>query len=546
MNTDSEGSLEQKIDLLLDGDLSPAELDELRDALARDVELRGRVRDDLTLSDALTRLGPSGLGRASVYELRWRRRATAAAAAVVLLLTGALGGMLLRDKRGQAAPEEAAEVVPIAAVGALLSAEDEFLEADLGGARVRVLPRGRVRVARTGRHPAVELIAGGLEVRTEDQAEVSVDGFGLARVAGSSQLVLARPASSVDAPYLLVSSWTGDVVLQEGAYEDRVPAGQPHVFDGGGPRLVGEVLRRLADLEGDEALTVLTSSESEELMSSLDRPREALQRRVGELLAENARLEMELGVRLRQDTARKTSLRELLELAAQKAEQEGLDGSHSERSWRRIRVVNTRFRRQHKEVLAAIKDILLADGKSLIRKRLGLWYLSRVRHPDAIAQLEPYAADPNVEVRLAAVEGLARHKSLRCRSTLQRVFDDDPSILVKTSAAGGLVNLGDYGAPFRWLQAQYERDPRHPDGLRRRLLGRILSAPVTVGSGYVLQLCRRPGVSVAVQKDVVNLLARIGTEDSRATLDLVAQKASRMRIRALARRMLERLAKRAK
>ena len=111
---------------------------------------------------------------------------------------------------------------------------------------------------------------------------------------------------------------------------------------------------------------------------------------------------------------------------------------------------------------------------------------------------------------------------------------------MRLSAAGGLILLGDHEEPLEWLIEQYAKRPRHPEPLRRRMLGRILSASlgVTKVTEHVVALCLDPEVALKQQREVLHLLGRLGDQRARTTLEFLAEAAPRPQLRALALRLL--------
>lgn len=529
--------LQENLDLFLDGALSEDEMHAFRRAVQDDPALRSRIRDDLVMSAALESAGASAFTPTVVTPPWWRRVGIGIAAAGLVAAAFVAGRSLSGGDDGVASSG-----APVARAGDVIEASASVREVRVGAARLRLRPGGQLSVVSDA--PAtVALRRGSVEVASPDaDARVEVPGFGNALVRGQASLLLG-PDTSQRGPYLMVTTFAGDVRVVDGEFTDAIGPGEPRLFDGGGPRLAGEVLARMAELEGDEGLMVLTTSQHAELMATVDQDKEQLQVRIADLLAENERLALELEALQRREPSRRVSLREVLQSMALVAEKEGLNHRSQIRWWRRIRAVVRTYGQGADDLVDAIEDTLLAPGASASRQRLGMWFLTRVRGRKSVEALLERTGDQDVEVRLAAVEGLARQRRPRCRAALRSAFRSDRSLLVRISAAGGLVSLGDYGEPLQWLLEQYELRPRHPEYLRRRILGRVVTAPLAQSKAeqYIIELCLSQEASFEWQREVVHLLARLGDETARTTLEFVAEAAPRRKLRELAVRCLARL-----
>ena len=525
---------QQRLDLLLDGELSEEEALAFRHAVQDDPALRALVRDDLVLASALESVDPSVFAPPAV-PLKWWPRVAASVAAAGLVVAAFLVGR--GDFHGQAVSPS---TFLVARAGDVISASGSLREVQIGDSRIRVRPGGRVSVV-SEVPVAVALESGSVEVMSAAaDTRVDVGGFGEAFVKGGAALLLG-PDTSRRGGYLMVTSFFGSVRMVDGEFTDSIEPGEPRLFDGGGPRLAGEVLARMAEFEGDDGLMVLTTSEHTELMAALDQDKEQLQVRIAALMAENERLALEFEAMQRRDPKRLLSLREVLESMAAVAERD--DSRPQVSQWRRIRAVVRKYGRRPDEVVRAIEETLLTADATRVRRRLGMWSLSRVRSPLAIDALLPYVEDPDLNLRVAAVEGLARQRNPRCRDALSKAFQGDEALLVRVSAAGGLVSLGDYGEPLQWLLEQYRQRPRHPEHLRRRILGRVVAAPLAQSkvAEYIVDLCLSTETVPEQQREVIHLLARLGDDTARTTLEFLSEAAVRLQIRALATRHLNRL-----
>ena len=373
--TPSDG-IDRRLDSFLDGDLTDAEMGEFRQALMEDEALRVSVREDLMLSAALEQAGAGAFGeRAPAAEavragshrrLRW-------SAAAALLVAAFVLGRSMDSGDGAVSPTGVTQVdVVVAEAGDLVVADGSTTrEVRVGEARIRVRPGARARVVSTV-PPVLTLEQGGLEVESAAPTDVRIAGFGKATTSGSAALLFAA-ATDRREPYLMVTSFSGDVRVVDGEFTDRVTVGEPRLFDGGGPRLTGDVLARLAELEGDEGLLVLTTAEHAELLSSFDDDKQSLQVRVAELMAERERLEVELAaIKRRTPNQERASLTELVRTTAELAEKEGLDGRDRARWWRRIRAVRRAGRRPG-EIVAVIDRELLQPTASTTRPKRFLY-----------------------------------------------------------------------------------------------------------------------------------------------------------------------------
>jgi len=537
----SPQELQQRLDLLLDGELSEEEAIAFSQTVQDDPGLRDLVRDHLVLSSALESVSPSAFAPEVLPPFRWWPRVAATAAAAVLVAAAFLFGRTLSDAADGA---DSRPVVPVARAGDVIDASGSLREVRVGDARLRVRPGGRISVV-SEVPAAVALELGSVEVASASaDARVDVEGFGKAFVQGDAALLLG-PDTSRRGGYLMVTSFAGAVRVVDGEFTDGIEPGEPRLFDGGGPRLAGEVLARMSELEGDEGLMVLTTSQHTELMAALDQDKEQLQVRVADLLAANERLALEFEAMQRRDPKRKLSLREVLDSMAAIAERDGISSRTQASQWRRIRAVVRKYDRRPDEVVGAIEEILLAADATPVRRRLGMWCLSRVRSSRAIDMLMPYVDAPNLDLRVAAIEGLARQRNARCRDALSNAFQHDEALLARISAAGGLVSLGDYGAPLEWLLEEYRKRPRHPEHLRRRMLGRVAAAPLAQSkvADYIVDLCVSREAAPEQQREVIHLLARLGDDTARTTLEFLSEAAARPPLRALAARYLGRLDK---
>lgn len=532
-------AIQQHLDLFLDGDLSEQEMDAFRHAVEEDPAFRALIKDDLMLTSALESADSSVFAPVNTTDRFWPR-AAAGLVAAGLLVAAFLAGRGFSGTEG-------AEVEPprtaLAHAGDVIEAGGSLREVQIGDARFKLRPGARVSVA-SDAPASVKLERGSVEVTSEaSDARVDVGGFGNVFVRGQAALLLG-PDGKRRGPYLMVTTFTGGVRVVDGEFTDAIAPGEPRLFDGGGPRLAGEVLARVADLEGDEGLMVLTTSQHSELMSAFDQDKEQLQVRIAELMADNERLALELEALQRREPKRQLSLNEVLESMAATAERDGLSNRTQAKQWRRIRAVVRKYGRGGDEVVRAIEAILLKADATPVRRRLGMWCLSRVRGRRAIDVLTRYVADADLNLRVAAVEGLARQRNPRCRSALQKAFANDKALLVRVSAAGGLVSLSEYGAPLEWLLEQYRKRPRHPEYLRRRILGRVIAAPLarSKAAEYIVDLCLDKTTSLDQQREVIHLLARLADDTARKTLEFLSEAAVRPQMRALASRLLDRLA----
>lgn len=541
----SPDELDRRLDLFLDGDLSDEEMEAFRQQVLEDPGLRASIRDDLVVSAALDALGVDAFGEdsaaapAGAVSSRPRLRWPAAAAAAAVIVLAFVLGRSVGDAGGTSDAASPVAALDAIAAGESFAGQQRTREVLVGDARLLLRPGARGRVVSTS-PPALVLDAGSVALASASEARVEIDGFGTAVVEGDCSLFVA-PATDRRGAYLMVTSFSGATRVMDGEFTDTVTVGEPRLFDGGGPRLTGDVLARLAEIEGDEGIMVLTSAEHADLLSSLDDDKERLQVKVAELMQERERLAVELEALKRRAPEVRLTLEELVRTTAELAEKEGLDGRDRARWWRRIRAVRRRAGHKTSEIVAVIDRELLRPELSRTRQQLGLWFLSQLRSPAAARALQRFTKNQSVALRVAATEGLARQKNPRLRRVLNDVFRTDSAVVVRIAAAGGLVTLGDYGEPLKWLLSQYGRRPRHPEGLRRRILARVMAAPLaeSKASQYIVDLCLSDDASLHEQREVIHLLARLGSDDAEQTLAFLAGNASRRQIRALAKRRLD-------
>jgi hypothetical protein len=521
----------EKLDLFLDGDLSAADHDAFLTALGGASAFRDSVRDQVLIGAALEGLPAATripLPSTASRRLRW----IGAAAAVVVAF---LSGLWVAGSDG--IPDRGMDVDVLWA-GAVVTTSDVAREVAFdGGERAVVAPRSEVAILEGGDRPTLQIRRGSVEVLTARSPVIAqVQGIGDAvSVEGLATLTLVmNDAADASArhPMLLVTPFRGGAVVGVGDGAEEIPDGETWVLQGNDRRPLFEIVSRLAELDGDEGVVVLTTRDRQDLMDTLDRDRERLEGLLGTALADRERLSMELeAVRDQHPTARPT-LRDLLEATAKNAEAADLDDRETTyRHWRRIKCITKR--RKSEEILPAVKDVLFADGANEVRQRLGLMILRTTDDPQAAEEFLRFTDHPKASLRAAALEGLARDKDLqdraRHRDLFARVWQQDDAVEVQVIAAGGLVSLGDYGEPLAWLLQEHGKD--HPDDLKHRILGRILDAPLDLVGAYAVQCCARTDLPARTADQVVFLLSNLRTEQARGLLREIAVTATRNNIR---------------
>jgi HEAT repeat protein len=446
---------------------------------------------DLALAQAFASGAAAG-SQASRWQRRWLPPAAAAAAALLLWAGFRLGSA---DQAGAAPP------AAWAAGAALCSPAEGLAVAVPGGGRLHLAPHAMVRMHEG---PRLDLAVGGLAYETLESGLLVEAPGGDLRLEGTGFLVRSGIGSE---EALLVMPARGRADFQDrGGEAEALALGESHLLTADGPRSVASVLHRLSELDGDESLVVLTSEELMERESRQQAVEDDLEARIGDLLAEIARLRIENAALQARGTA--LTLEEIYRTVGEKADQAPGSRRFELLSW--VRVAARASEGHEGESLEIARRTLLAPEHGLSRRKVGLFLVGRMAGPEAGQVLAGFLRSDEPELRLAAAEALSERPRAESRGLLLGVFAGETDPDLRLAAATGLVRLGDYGAPLEWLKAEYDRS-RGSSRARLRILGRILAAPLDRIGPFLAGTLADPHVDLAARRELVRFLGRVAS-----------------------------------
>lgn len=519
--------------LFWDGQLTPVEAEAFLRKAQADPALGALLREEAVLQGGLAEAG--AFESAPPRRLRlsaWVPRAAAAAVVCIAFFAG----------RFTAGPDPARDVRTVVFQDEIANATAASFQARMGDAVLRVHPGASG--ARTG--DGFRLDGGTVEVEGPRDTSVRVEGLGTVRLRGHGVLSYDSGGRDSDDPVLVVQMLRGRARLLSDRHDpETVGTGELKVFERRGFRSVRQLIARLDALEGDESLTTLTLEEWESLLSSLGQDREALESRVGALLDRNQRLALELdAIRSAGGERKAPAIRDYLEVLARESGHRGaMPGRQpwSPHWWGEVRHLVKRFEGREADLVQEVESVLLAPEAPSFRRRIGLSVLRHVPHAKSVEVAARFLQDEEEAIRSAAIQVLVESGDVQSRRLLLDAFRSDPSVDVRVSAAGGLMKPEDAVEVLPWLLEQFDRSPRHPEHLRRRILARVSKAPPAEFAEFAVGIGIDPDESRVLQMDVLWMLSRLcklGSGDAAKALDFLSVAAADLGIRVWAGKFL--------
>jgi len=499
-NDESQEDVRGLFDAWMDDDLASEDARRFEEWLKSEPGALDHLERELSIGSRLRAFFAPGVRGQNAGRRRYRVALIAAS-----LMAGLLGYLAGAFLGGGAADSEILGDLPGAASGV-----------EATRAALRIGPGARVHVV-DGRRDVVTLEEGTLGVEADEEGPVTVRlAAGSVEVRGSADF------------HRLAAEKGGGTFL-------NVKSGRARFVPSGGGEAVGlrrgeavlltrkavislSALERLGRGAGQTTTiaTVPFAPEGEE-----DDDPQALLRRISELLEENRQLSLELGaLRARAGDPKELSAMEIFKSLARAVTNQ--DPSCQE-CWRKaagpMRAFVRMFWKRRDEAIGALREVLAGSGFSEGEKAVALRLLGKLRGDDQNDLLLSYVDDPSPVLRAAAVDAMAHKRSTHLRETLQKVFqreDEEPPIRVM--AAGALVSLGDYGDPLNWLIETWRASSDDMD-LRRRIVARVVYAPIARIGDFLIEVAGDPDVSCRRIRGVIDLLGRLGGPEAERVLE---------------------------